>query len=113
MVEAEVSRIDNVAATKQQESFVAFVSHELRTPLHGILGAAQFLSDSTVDLFQRSLVETIKSCGSTLHETLTSVLSYGKINQFGRLQEKPRRKEPEGSLWHLDNKGHEPEGQQD
>jgi hypothetical protein len=112
MVEAEVSRIDNIAATKQQESFVASVSHELRTPLHGILGAAQFLSDSTVDLFQRSLVETIESCGTTLHETLTSVMSYAKINQFERLQEKPRRKEPEEHLWHLTGTGHEPEGQQ-
>lgn len=101
MVEAEISRNDNAAAMKQQESFVASVSHELRTPLHGILGAAQFLSDTKMDSFQASLLETIELSGSTLHDTLTSVLSYAKINQFERRQDKPRQDGPQDSPWHL------------
>ncbi|KAK0664430.1 Hybrid signal transduction histidine kinase J [Lasiodiplodia hormozganensis] len=91
-VEAEVSRIDTVAAIKQQESFVSSVSHELRTPLHGILGAVEFLGETKLDSFQQGLAESIRSCGSTLHDTLSSVLSYSKINQFERRRHKSKHK---------------------
>lgn len=102
-VEAEVSRIDTVAAIKQQESFVSSVSHELRTPLHGILGAVEFLGETKLDSFQQGLAESIRSCGSTLHDTLSSVLSYSKINQFERRRHKSKHKIPE-SPWSLENK---------
>lgn len=102
-VEAEVSRIDTVAAIKQQESFVSSVSHELRTPLHGILGAVEFLGETKLDSFQQGLAESIRSCGSTLHDTLSSVLSYSKINQFERRRHKSKHKIPE-SPWALENK---------
>ena len=109
MVEAEISRNDNTAAMKQQESFVASVSHELRTPLHGILGASQFLSDTTLDSFQGTLLETIDLCGSTLHQTLTSVLSYAKINQFERRHSRPRQSGAQESPWNLDLFSHHAE----
>lgn len=102
-VEAEVSRIDTVAAIKQQESFVSSVSHELRTPLHGILGAVEFLGETKLDSFQQGLAESIRSCGSTLHDTLSSVLSYSKINQFERRRHKSKHRIPE-SPWALANK---------
>ncbi|KAK7530496.1 hypothetical protein IWX46DRAFT_401769 [Phyllosticta citricarpa] len=89
-VEAEISRIDTVAAVKQQEAFVSAVSHELRTPLHGILGAVELFGETQLDSFQQGLAESIRSCGTTLHDTLSSVLSYAQINQFER-----RRKRPE------------------
>ncbi|KAF2205061.1 hypothetical protein GQ43DRAFT_460273 [Delitschia confertaspora ATCC 74209] len=113
MVEAELSRIDTMAAMKQQESFVASVSHELRTPLHGILGAAQFLKETDINSFQRGLIETIDSCGTTLHETLTSVLSYAKINQFERMRDKPRQSGPQESPWALAGKAVNPESERD
>ncbi|KAK8180766.1 hypothetical protein BC567DRAFT_294218 [Phyllosticta citribraziliensis] len=89
-VEAEISRLDTVAAVKQQEAFVSAVSHELRTPLHGILGAVELFGETQLDSFQQGLAESIRSCGTTLHDTLSSVLSYAQINQFQR-----RRKRPE------------------
>ncbi|KAL5399167.1 hypothetical protein PMIN03_012704 [Paraphaeosphaeria minitans] len=92
IVQAEVSRIDTVTALKQKETFVSSISHELRTPLHGILGAVQLLGDTGLDNFQKVLTSTIKSCGSTLHETLSSVLSYAKINQFERRQDRYRQR---------------------
>lgn len=61
------------------------------TPLHGILGAVQLLDESGLDPLQKSLADIITSCGSTLYETLTSVLSYAKINQFERRQNESRR----------------------
>lgn len=103
-VEAEISRVDTMSALKQKESFVSSVSHELRTPLHGVLGALEFLEDTNLDAFQRSLAHTIRFCGSTLHQTLSSVLSYARINEFERRTNKPRQKGPRESPWALLNK---------
>lgn len=112
LVESEISRIDSTAAAKQQESFVSSVSHELRTPLHGILGAVEFLGDTKLDDFQQGLSDCIRSCASTLHETLGSVLSYAKINQFEQRCNKATQRATTESPWALKNKDavHEPEG---
>jgi len=104
IVQAESSRIDIVAAMKQKDIFVSSISHELRTPLHGILGAVQLLGDTRLDNFQKVLTSTIESCGSTLHETLSSVLSYAKINQFERRQDRYRQRRPPDSAWALTDK---------
>jgi CheY-like chemotaxis protein len=74
------------------------------TPLHGILGATQLLNDTGLNSMQSALIGTITSCGSTLHETLTSFLSYAKINQFERRQHKYRQRRPPDSLWALPDK---------
>lgn len=103
-VEAEISRLDSMSALKQKESFVSSVSHELRTPLHGVLGALEFLEDTNLDAFQRSLAHTIRFCGSTLHQTLSSVLSYARISEFERRANKPLQKGPRESPWALLNK---------
>lgn len=108
IVEAEISRIDTIAAVKQQESFVSSVSHELRSPLHGVLGAVEFLLETGLDNFQEGLADTIHSCGTTLHETLSSVLSFAKINEFERRAQKPQLKGPKESPWALENKDLDP-----
>ncbi|KAF2868757.1 hypothetical protein BDV95DRAFT_122460 [Massariosphaeria phaeospora] len=104
VVESEIARFDAAAAVKQQERFVSSVSHELRTPLHGILGAVQLFDSADLNPLHSSLVDTISSCGSTLHETLISVLSYAKINQLERRQHKYRHQRPPGSIWGLAGK---------
>jgi hypothetical protein len=53
---------------------------------------------------QRSLASMITTCGSTLHETLTSVLSYAKINQFERRQHEYRHRRPPDAVWALSDK---------
>jgi signal transduction histidine kinase len=78
----------------------------LGTPLHGILGSVQLLVDTNLDPFQTGLVDTIKASGSALNETLTSVLSYAKINQFERQQHKYRQRQPPDADWSLPNKVH-------
>ena len=82
----------------------------LGTPLHGILGSVQLLADTNLDHFQAGLADTIKSSGSTLNETLTSVLSYARINQFERQQHKYRQRRPPDADWSLPNKVHLPPG---
>ncbi|KAJ4372782.1 hypothetical protein N0V86_008148 [Didymella sp. IMI 355093] len=104
VVESELARHDASHVAKQKETFVSSVSHELRTPLHGILGAVQLLDESGLDPMQRSLASIITTCGSTLHETLTSVLSYAKINQFERRQHEYRNRPPPDTVWALSAK---------
>ncbi|OQN95258.1 hypothetical protein B0A48_18582 [Cryoendolithus antarcticus] len=103
-VVAEISRLDTVAAVKQQASFVSSVSHELRSPLHGILGAAELLAETDLDDFQNGLTGTIRACGSTLQDTLSNVLQYAKINDFEQKRNRPEQNRPRDSPWALENK---------
>lgn len=86
------------------ESFSCSHADFTGTPLHGILGAVQLLDESGLDPLQKSLAGIITSCGSTLHETLASVLSYAKINQFERRQNESRRRHTSDSRWALSDK---------
>jgi signal transduction histidine kinase len=86
---ADVARLDAVAADQAKSDFISSISHELRSPLHGILASVEFLQDTTVDLFQNSMIDTIERCGRTLLDTIQHVLDFAKINNFV----KPKRKD--------------------
>lgn len=81
---AEVARLDAVGADQAKSDFISSISHELRSPLHGILASVEFLNDTTVDLFQHSMIDTIERCGRTLLDTLQHVLDFAKVNNFQR-----------------------------
>lgn len=83
-VMAEVSRLNTLSADRAKGDFISNVSHELRSPLHGILASAEFLADTSLDGFQRSLVETVDICGRTLLDTIEHVLDFSKIKKFGQ-----------------------------
>ncbi|KAK4450582.1 hypothetical protein QBC34DRAFT_402902 [Podospora aff. communis PSN243] len=79
---AEVARLDVVRTDRAKLDFISCISHELRSPLHGILASAELLHDTTVDLFQRGMIDTIERCGRTLLDTIQHVLDFAKINSF-------------------------------
>ncbi|KAL4942587.1 hypothetical protein BDV06DRAFT_211710 [Aspergillus oleicola] len=83
-VMAEVSRLDIEAADRAKSDFISSISHELRSPLHGLLGTVELLQELVESYAQRSLVETIYSCGRTLLDTLNHLLDYAKINTLTR-----------------------------
>lgn len=78
------------------------ISHELRTPLHGvsevsearypaasltelclilqILAAAELLADSGLTQSQRSYLQTVEACGTSLVETVNHVLDFSKLS---------------------------------
>ncbi|TVY82198.1 Hybrid signal transduction histidine kinase B [Lachnellula suecica] len=88
-VMAEVSRLNTLSADASKGDFISNVSHELRSPLHGILASVEFLADTTLDGFQRNLVETVDICGRTLLDTIESVLDFSQIKKFGQDSIKP------------------------
>ncbi|CUS12495.1 unnamed protein product [Tuber aestivum] len=79
---AEIGRLHSVSADRAKGDFISSVSHELRSPLHGILASAEFLSETNLDNFQRSFVDTVESCGRTLLDTINHVLDFSKLNSF-------------------------------
>ncbi|KIW19116.1 hypothetical protein PV08_03408 [Exophiala spinifera] len=89
---AECSRLDTMAADKQKSDFVGTISHEMRSPLHGLLASVEFLTETDLTGFQRSLVDTIDSCGRTLLDTINHVLDFSKVNSFQRVWQASNRK---------------------
>jgi len=83
-VMSEVSRLNTLSADHAKGDFISNVSHELRSPLHGILASVEFLADSSLDGFQRNLVDTVDICGRTLLDTIEHVLDFSKIKKFGQ-----------------------------
>lgn len=77
----EQSRLYAIEVDRIKTSFVASISHELRTPLHGLLGAAELIKNTSVDLFQSSMLDIIQNSGNTLLDVLEHVLDYSKITR--------------------------------
>lgn len=75
-VMAEMHRLDAVIAEKAKADLISNISHELRSPLHGILGTAEILSDTAMDVLQQGMVHTIESCGRTLLDTINHLLDF-------------------------------------
>ncbi|KAH9481647.1 Sensor histidine kinase GacS [Psilocybe cubensis] len=67
-------------ADKAKGLFISNISHELRTPLHGILAAAELLSESNLNHSQQSFLQTVQACGTSLVETVNHVLDFTKLS---------------------------------
>ncbi|KAI9512992.1 Fph type histidine kinase [Russula earlei] len=67
-------------ADKAKSLFISNISHELRTPLHGILAAAELLSDTQLNHTQSSFLQTVQACGTSLVETVNHVLDFTKLS---------------------------------
>src|SRR3984893_8184942 len=72
-------------ATRFKSVFFANVSHEIRTPLIGVLGMAEILSDTSLDVHQRESVEVIRTSGETLLHIINDILDLSKI-ESGKLE---------------------------
>lgn len=77
----EISRLDAIVLNQQRTTFVASISHELRSPLHGILGTLEFLRDTSLDIFQTSMLNSLNSCGQTLLDTINQVMDHSKLSE--------------------------------
>jgi signal transduction histidine kinase/ActR/RegA family two-component response regulator len=90
-IAAEISRMDAFAISSSKSNFIGSISHELRSPLHGVLAACEFLSETGLNNYQRSLIETQVSCGKTLLQVIEQVLDFSKINSFEKDESSARR----------------------
>jgi signal transduction histidine kinase len=67
-----------------RRQFLAQMSHELRTPLHGVLGAADLLSDAPLSAEHRAHLDTITRCADLTVGVVNDILDLGKL-EAGRL----------------------------
>jgi signal transduction histidine kinase len=81
-VMAEMHRFDAVIAEKAKTDLISNISHELRSPLHGILGTAEILSDTAMDVLQQGMIHTIESCGRTLLDTINHLLDFTYMKKY-------------------------------
>jgi signal transduction histidine kinase/HPt (histidine-containing phosphotransfer) domain-containing protein len=72
-------------ATRFKSVFFANVSHEVRTPLIGVLGMAEILSDTSLDVHQSELVDVIRTSGETLLQIINDILDLSKF-ESGKLE---------------------------
>ncbi|WP_261859155.1 ATP-binding protein [Photobacterium sanguinicancri] len=68
------------ASEQATRDFLAMINHELRTPLNGLLGTAELLGESTLDIEQRKLLTTLNHSGELLRAIINDLLDYSKIN---------------------------------
>ncbi|MCG9625987.1 ATP-binding protein [Vibrio mediterranei] len=74
-------RVKAQASTKAKTAFLATLSHEIRTPMNGVLGTAQILLKTDLNLEQRKLLKTLYDSGDHMMSLLNEILDYSKIEQ--------------------------------
>lgn len=67
------------AANKVKSEFLAKMSHELRTPLNGILGIANYLTETTADKDYLKNLKLIEESGERLLYLINDILDFEKL----------------------------------
>lgn len=70
-------------ASRLKGQFLANMSHEIRTPLNGVVGMAEFLSESSPTTEQQGYIRTLKQSSITLLDIVNDILDFSKIESGG------------------------------
>ncbi len=82
----EIVRVQSAATAKSE--FLASMSHEIRSPLNGVIGMAELLRTTPLNMEQRHLVQTMNQAGQTLINVVNDILDFSKL-EAGKLDLSP------------------------
>ena len=78
--ELELAKQQSDIASKEKSKFLATMSHEIRTPMNGVLGMAELLKSTNLDVVQKDYVRTILNSGNLLLSIINDILDYSKLD---------------------------------
>ncbi len=75
-----LTRDQALAISREKSEFLSTMSHEIRTPLNSVIGFAELLGGTSLDVRQREYVDSVKSSGETLLNLINDILDLSKID---------------------------------
>jgi signal transduction histidine kinase/CheY-like chemotaxis protein len=85
------------SANLAKSQFLSTMSHEMRTPMNAILGMADLLSESALDVEQKNYVRIFRRAGASLLALINDILDLSKV-EAGQVKLESIDFEPHGFL---------------
>ncbi len=89
-IELRRSRDEALRLSDSKSEFLANMSHEIRSPLNAILGVAEVLNETNLDIDQTKLLRVLRKSGAHLLSLINDILDLASLEAKGyTLQLKP------------------------